>query len=93
MAVNRERLCRMTSVADYDVTGDTLGNLFEKIKSLIADHGADAEVDIYLDENTGYLGVYALRDETDVQMATRIRQEELWDATWEARNNIRNGVK
>jgi len=91
MAVNRERVTRLMSVADYDVTGDTLGDLFEKIKSLIEEYGSDAEVDIYTNDgsNHGYIGVYAMKTESDQQMASRIKQEEMWEVD----DNIRNGVK
>ena len=82
MVDRTRKTIRAYSGVDVDIKWDTLKSALAEIQGLIETYGDDAEIDTYTPpySDSEYLGVYIMREETDKEMAARIKNEEIWEA-------------
>ena len=88
MVDRTRKLVRVFTGADVDIKYTTLKSALAKIQDLIAQYGEDAEINVHTERwsDSEYLGVFITREETDEELEDRIKNEEIWEANWAARD-------
>lgn len=78
--VDRTRKMVRYPAEEVDIKYSTLGSALQTIQRLIEKYGENADIDMhsYAYSDTEYFYVFTDRPETDEEMQTRIRQEEIW---------------
>jgi hypothetical protein len=90
MAVNRTRKTIWEESTSLDLEYSTLGGALKEIQNLIERHGADAKIEshaaAYSDSDKEYLYVMTPRPENDDEYNKRIKNEELYQAQQDERD-------
>ena len=78
MVDRTRKTIRAYTGVDVDIKYGTLKEALTEIQNLIETYGEEATIDVYCPpySDSEYLGVYAKREETDKEMAERIKNEE-----------------